>query len=120
MRILMIGAGGVGDAAARIAVERDFFDSFVVADYDLARAEATVASATARREGESRFVADQVDASDSAAVTALALRHGATHVFNAVDPRFVMPILRLSPSASQIPGVPHGLVQASPDARTHS
>jgi saccharopine dehydrogenase-like NADP-dependent oxidoreductase len=92
MRILMIGAGGVGDAAARIAVERDFFDSFVVADYDLARAEATVASATARREGESRFVADQVDASDSAAVTALALRHGATHVFNAVDPRFVMPI----------------------------
>ena len=26
MRILMIGAGGVGDAAARIAVERDFFE----------------------------------------------------------------------------------------------
>ena len=43
MRILMIGAGGVGDAAARIAVERDFFDAFVVADYDLARAKATVA-----------------------------------------------------------------------------
>ncbi len=94
MRILMIGAGGVGDAAARIAVERDFFDVFVVADYDLARAKATVASASARREGESRFVADQVDASDGAAVAALALRHGATHVFNAVDPRFVMPIFR--------------------------
>ena len=28
MRILMIGAGGVGDAAAKIAVERDFFDAF--------------------------------------------------------------------------------------------
>ncbi|MEO6412015.1 MAG: saccharopine dehydrogenase C-terminal domain-containing protein [Pedococcus sp.] len=94
MRILMIGAGGVGDAAARIAVERDFFDAFVVADYDLARAKATVASASARREGESRFAADQVDASDGAAVAALALRHGATHVFNAVDPRFVMPIFR--------------------------
>jgi saccharopine dehydrogenase-like NADP-dependent oxidoreductase len=94
MRILMIGAGGVGDAAARIAVERDFFESFVVADYDLARAEATVASARARREGESRFVADQVDASDGAAVAALAVRHGSTHVFNAVDPRFVMPIFR--------------------------
>ena len=40
MRILMIGAGGVGDAAARIAVERDFFELLVVADYDLARAEA--------------------------------------------------------------------------------
>ncbi|NYG05885.1 saccharopine dehydrogenase-like NADP-dependent oxidoreductase [Phycicoccus badiiscoriae] len=94
MRILMIGAGGVGDAAARIAVERDFFESFVVADYDLARAVATVTAAAARREGEGRFVAAQVDASDSEAVAALAAHHGATHVFNAVDPRFVMPIFR--------------------------
>jgi saccharopine dehydrogenase-like NADP-dependent oxidoreductase len=94
MRILMIGAGGVGDAAARIAVERDFFELLVVADYDLARAKATVAAACARRDGESRLVADQVDASDGAAVAALALKHGATHVFNAVDPRFVMPIFR--------------------------
>ncbi|GAA4718160.1 saccharopine dehydrogenase C-terminal domain-containing protein [Pedococcus ginsenosidimutans] len=94
MRILMIGAGGVGDAAARIAVERDFFELLVVADHDLARAKATVAAACARREGESRLVADQVDASDGAAVAALALKHEATHVFNAVDPRFVMPIFR--------------------------
>jgi saccharopine dehydrogenase-like NADP-dependent oxidoreductase len=94
MRILMIGAGGVGDAAARIAVERDFFEQLVVADYELARAQATVDAATARREGESRLVAAQVDASDADAVTALATQHGATHVFNAVDPRFVMPIFR--------------------------
>jgi saccharopine dehydrogenase-like NADP-dependent oxidoreductase len=94
MRILMIGAGGVGDAAARIAVERDFFELLVVADHDLARAKATVAAACARREGESRLVADQVDAADGAAVAALALKHEATHVFNAVDPRFVMPIFR--------------------------
>src|SRR5690349_16481695 len=94
MRILMIGAGGVGDAAARIAVERDFFERFVVADYDPGRARATVAAATARRAGESRFVAAQVDASDEAAVAALAREHQATHVFNAVDPRFVMPIFR--------------------------
>ena len=94
MRILMIGAGGVGDAAARIAVERDFFELLVVADHDVARAEATVAAASARRDGESRLVAAQVDASDVAAVAALALEHQATHVFNAVDPRFVMPIFR--------------------------
>jgi saccharopine dehydrogenase-like NADP-dependent oxidoreductase len=94
MRILMIGAGGVGDAAARIAVERDFFEQLVVADYDLARAQATVAAAVARRDGESRLVAAQVDASDESAVTALARAHGSTHVFNAVDPRFVMPIFR--------------------------
>jgi saccharopine dehydrogenase-like NADP-dependent oxidoreductase len=94
MRILMIGAGGVGDAAARIAVERDFFEQWVVADYDLGRARATVDAATARRAGEGRFVAAQVDASDEAAVAALAREHGSTHVFNAVDPRFVMPIFR--------------------------
>ncbi len=90
----MIGAGGVGDAAARIAVERDFFEALVVADYDLARAEATVGAASGRRVGESRLVAAQVDASDASAVAALAREHRATHVFNAVDPRFVMPIYR--------------------------
>ena len=90
----MIGAGGVGDAAARIAVERDFFELLVVADYDLSRAQRTVAEAAARRAGETRLVAARVDASDEAAVAALAREHGATHVFNAVDPRFVMPIFR--------------------------
>ncbi len=92
MRILMIGAGGVGDAAAKIAVERDFFEAWVVADYDLARAERTVEAVVARRPGESRFTAAQVDAGSTEAVTALARQVGATHVFNAVDPRFVMPI----------------------------
>jgi saccharopine dehydrogenase-like NADP-dependent oxidoreductase len=94
MRILVVGAGGVGDSVARIAVERDFFERLVVADYDLARAQATVAAATARRPGESRLVAARVDASDEAAVASLAREHGATHVLNAVDPRFVMPVFR--------------------------
>ncbi len=88
----MVGAGGVGDAAARIAVERDFFQTLVVADYDLGRAQATVAAASARRPGESRLVAAYVDASDADAVASLAREHRITHVFNAVDPRFVMPI----------------------------
>lgn len=92
MRVLMIGAGGVGDAATKIAVERDFFEVWVVADYDLGRAQTTVEAAQARRAGEDRFVAAQVDAGDEAAVAALAREHRATHVFNAVDPRFVMPI----------------------------
>ena len=95
IRVLMVGAGGVGDAAARIAAERDFYEAWVVADYDLARAEATVASVRERAgERADRFVAARVDASDEAAVTALAREHGATHVLNAVDPRFVMPIFR--------------------------
>ena len=91
MRILMIGAGGVGDAAAKIAVSRDFFEVFVVADYDVERARRTVAHAVSRRPGEQRFHALAVDASDVDQVAALIRLTGATHVLNAVDPRFVMP-----------------------------
>jgi saccharopine dehydrogenase (NAD+, L-lysine-forming) len=87
MRILLIGAGGVGAAATGIAVRRDFFDRFVVADYDAGRAAAAVAVVN-----DARFVASQVDASSAAAVTALCREHDITHVLNAVDPRFVMPI----------------------------
>jgi saccharopine dehydrogenase (NAD+, L-lysine forming) len=88
MRILMVGAGGVGTAAVGIAVRRDFFEELVVADYDLARAERAVA----RYPGDTRLVAARVDASDADAVAALCREHRVTHVFNAVDPRFVMPI----------------------------
>jgi saccharopine dehydrogenase (NAD+, L-lysine forming) len=92
MRILLIGSGGVGDAFARIAARREFFDGLVVADYDVTRAERTVAVVTQRHPDETRFVATRVDASDAGSVEALAREHGATHVMNAVDPRFVMTI----------------------------
>ena len=87
MRILVIGAGGVGSAFVPTALRRDFFEHIVVADYDLARAEAVVA-----RAGDGRVSAARVDASDAGAVAALIRESGATHVLNAVDPRFVMPI----------------------------
>lgn len=86
MRILVVGSGGVGDAVARIAARRSFFELMVMADYDLARAEASVAAVG----DDDRFVAARVDASDPASVAALAREHGVTHVLNAVDPRFVM------------------------------
>ena len=88
MRILVVGSGGVGDAVARIAARRSFFEVMVMADYDLTRAEASVAAAG----GGERFVAAHVDASDPASVAALARAHGITHVLNAVDPRFVMSV----------------------------
>ncbi len=87
MRIVLVGAGGVGDAFARIAARRPFFERLVVADYDRGRAERTVAAV-----GDARLVAAQVDASDSASVAELVRAHGGSHVMNAVDPRFVMPI----------------------------
>ncbi|MBO4210562.1 saccharopine dehydrogenase family protein [Micromonospora echinofusca] len=86
MRILLVGAGGVGSAAVAIAARRAFFDTMVVADYDLDRARRAVGD-----HGD-RFVPARLDASSADAVTALCREHRITHVLNAVDPRFVMPI----------------------------
>jgi saccharopine dehydrogenase (NAD+, L-lysine-forming) len=88
MRVLVVGAGGVGSAAIGIAARRDFFEAMVVADYDVRRAERAVAA----HHDDPRFVAAQVDASSADAVAALCREHRVTHVFNAVDPRFVMPV----------------------------
>ena len=86
MRILVIGAGGVGSAVVPIAARRDFFEHVVVADYDAARAEAAISRA------DGRFTAARVDASRSEEVAALCREHRISHVLNAVDPRFVLPI----------------------------
>jgi len=88
MRVLVVGAGGVGSAAVGIAARREFFELMVVADYDARRAERAVSA----HQGDGRFVAAQVDASSADAVEALCREHGITHVLNAVDPRFVMPV----------------------------
>ena len=87
MRILLVGAGGVGSAVVPIAARRDFFETMVVADYDRGRAERAVAQVD-----DPRFVAAEVDASNAEAVAALVREHAITHVLNAVDPRFVLPI----------------------------
>jgi saccharopine dehydrogenase (NAD+, L-lysine-forming) len=102
MRVLLVGAGGVGSAAVRIAARRDFFDSFLVADYDLGRARRAVAALAGppddttddrfAADADGRFAAARVDASSATDVMSLCREHGITHVLNAVDPRFVMPI----------------------------
>ncbi len=95
MRILVIGAGGVGSAAVGIAARRDFFEHIVVADYDLSRVEHALAQVA----GDDRFSGAQIDASDVDAMVALIREHRITHVLNAVDPRFVMPIFDASLAA---------------------
>ena len=89
MRILLVGAGGVGGAAAAIAVRRDFVECLVVADYDLDRARTVV-----ERLGNPRLRAVRLDATDETAVTAALAEHRATALLNATDPRFVMPLFR--------------------------
>lgn len=85
MRILLVGAGGVGSAFAAIAARRDFFETIVIADYSLERAEKAAAT-------DDRYAAAQIDASSEEAVVALVREHRITHVMNAVDPVFNMPV----------------------------
>ena len=87
MRILLVGAGGVGSAFCSIAVRRNFFEHIVVADYDEAKAQQAADAVN-----DPRFSAIRIDASSADAVAALVRDKGITHVVNAVDPRFVMPI----------------------------
>ncbi|GBG40746.1 ATP-binding protein [Mycobacterium montefiorense] len=87
MRILLVGAGGVGAAFCSIASRRNFFQHVVVCDYNEAKAN-QITQALA----DSRFTADRLDAGSADAVAAAARQHRITHVVNAVDPRFVMPI----------------------------
>jgi saccharopine dehydrogenase-like NADP-dependent oxidoreductase len=84
MRILLVGAGGVGTAFARIAARRKFAE-LVIADYDLERAQ---------RAAGGTSLALQLDARDERQVAALLAAHSCDVLMNATDPRFVMPLYR--------------------------
>jgi len=84
MRILLVGAGGVGTAFARIAARRSFAE-LVIADYDLGRAQ----RAAVARDG---YEAVQLDARDERAVAGLLTQRRCDVLMNATDPRFVMPL----------------------------
>ena len=83
MRILVVGAGGVGSAIAVAASRRDFFATMVVTDIDAARA-----TRSAQRTGDARISGAALDASDPKAVADCARAIGATVIVNACDPRF--------------------------------
>ena len=87
MKILVVGAGGVGSAFAAIASRRRFFETLTLCDIDLARAQRTV-----DRLGDPRISAAKIDASSADAVAEAIAATGSTCVLNAADPRFVMPI----------------------------
>jgi len=85
MKILMIGTGGVGEAAAVIAHQRDpegkWLELMVLANRTLERARKVSAKL-----GDPRFPAEQVDATDSASVKALIKKYDVDLLFNACDP----------------------------------
>jgi saccharopine dehydrogenase-like NADP-dependent oxidoreductase len=89
MRILLVGAGGVGSAIARIAARRSFAE-LLIADYDQDRA---------TRAAGPDFTAVQIDARDQEAVTELLKAENCDVLLNATDPRFVMPLFRAALAA---------------------
>jgi saccharopine dehydrogenase (NAD+, L-lysine-forming) len=88
MRVLLVGAGTVGEAIAKIAADREWLEQMVVADYDADRARFVVDSIP----HEGRYIARRIDASSPQAVTEAAQAYDVDLVMNAVDPQFVMPI----------------------------
>jgi saccharopine dehydrogenase (NAD+, L-lysine-forming) len=88
MKILVVGAGGVGAAFAAIAQRRPKFTQIVLADVSTERVRAVVAAL-----GEpARFSAERVDASSKDELVALIARVRPDAVLNACDPRFNEPI----------------------------
>jgi saccharopine dehydrogenase-like NADP-dependent oxidoreductase len=89
MRMLVLGTGGVGSAAALIAARRPFLKHVVLADYELPRAQRAAAATS-----DDRFVPVALDASDQAAIESVIREHAIDAVLGATDPRFTMPIFR--------------------------
>ena len=88
MKVLVVGAGGVGAAFAAIAQRRPAFERVVLADIAPERVRSVVAAL-----GEpSRFAADRVDASNQRDLVELIARVRPDAVLNACDPRFNEPI----------------------------
>ncbi len=87
MRVLVVGAGGVGSAFAHIVARRGSFERVVIADFDGERAEKAASVSD-------RFSGVKIDASNESSIADLIRAENCDAVLNAVDPRFVMPIYR--------------------------
>jgi saccharopine dehydrogenase (NAD+, L-lysine forming) len=82
MKVLVIGAGGVGEALAQMAKQRGWVEQMVLADYNLERAK----EVQAKLGDENRFPVEFIDASKQEMVEELARKYGVNLIMNAVDP----------------------------------
>lgn len=86
MRVLLVGAGGVGEAIAAIAKPRVWMELMVLADYNIDRAEEVqqkLGDADANR-----FPVEFIDASKQKSIEELARKYEVDLIMNAVDPIF--------------------------------
>jgi saccharopine dehydrogenase (NAD+, L-lysine forming) len=89
MRILLIGAGGVGGAFAAIIARRNFVSHLIVADVSLEKAEAVARHAASEN---LKIYAEAVDASHTESVYNLAKKYSADAIVNLCAPLFNPPI----------------------------
>ena len=95
MRIVIIGAGGVGNALARILTTRDFATHVTISDYDIERARSAVTWLEQHHPNKAgRFSAAQVDASQASSVQLVTETAEADIVVNAVEPSFVQGVFQ--------------------------
>jgi len=88
MRVLLVGAGGVGSAIARAANASEVLDHVVVADLEVRRSARAIEGLDDRRFSAS----PSLDASDAVAIAELARDVRADVIVNACDPRLNPPI----------------------------
>ncbi|WP_037373203.1 saccharopine dehydrogenase NADP-binding domain-containing protein, partial [Anaerovorax odorimutans] len=85
MKLLIIGAGGVGTSAAKIIKRAGeggmWAEKVVISDYNEARAKQVSEECD-----DERFVYEKIDASDSKNIKDIIKKHGITFVMNAVEP----------------------------------
>jgi saccharopine dehydrogenase (NAD+, L-lysine-forming) len=85
MKVLVVGAGGVGEA---IAKPRGWIELMVLADYNLARAK----EVQAKLKDASRFPAEWIDASKQSLIEEMARKYDVDLIMNACDPIYNEPI----------------------------
>jgi saccharopine dehydrogenase (NAD+, L-lysine-forming) len=82
MKVLVVGAGGVGEALAQMARPRAWVEQMVLADYNLERAK----EVQAKLGDEKRFPVEFIDASKQEKIEELACKYSVNLIMNAVDP----------------------------------
>ena len=82
MKVLVVGAGGVGEALAQMAKPRTWVEQMVLADYNLERAK----EVQAKLGDAKRFPVEFIDANQQEKVEELARKYEVNLIMNAVDP----------------------------------
>jgi saccharopine dehydrogenase (NAD+, L-lysine forming) len=82
MKVLLVGVGGVGEAIASMAREKNWVEKFILADYNKLRADEIQ-----KKLGEpERFPVEFIDANNQEMIENLARRYQVDVIMNAVDP----------------------------------